>query len=328
MLFNVKPHLGGKILKTSQQKLRGAVIGVGYLGRFHAQKVKASLQAELVGVFDFNPEQSKKIAEELQVKSFTSLDEVASFVDFVTVAASTQAHYDIAEYFLKHKIPVLVEKPIAATAALGHQLCELAKKNDVVFSVGHIERFNPAYEYLKEHQTKIKYLELNRLAPFRTRGSDVSVLHDLMIHDLDLVNYIFGQKIKNYTVFGLELIKPTIDDVSISLTLVSGVQVRIQNSRVTPQIIRNYRAVMNDRVIAMNTATLEADILVPALSEPEMHRIEKFTVPKVDALALEIEHFISAVKKEKPVAITGQEATYALQIIEEIVAQIKLQNSQ
>lgn len=312
-------------MKTNQRSLRGAVIGVGYLGRFHAQKVKASSQAELVGVFDFNPEQSKKIAEELQVKNFSSLEEVASQVDFVTIAASTQAHFENAEFFLKRKIPVLVEKPIAATATLGKQLCELAVKNQVVFSVGHIERFNPAYTYLKEHHSQIKYLELNRLAPFRTRGSDVSVLHDLMIHDLDLVNYIFNQKIKSYVVFGASLIRPTVDDVSVNLTLDSGVQVHIQNSRLTPQITRNYRAVMNDRVVVMNTATLEAEVLFADETQPELHRVEKFSVPKVDALALEIEHFISAVRSEKPVAITGQEATAALQTIEEIVAQIKLQ---
>jgi predicted dehydrogenase len=239
------------------------------------------------------------------------------------VAASTQAHYEIAEFFLKKRIPVLVEKPIAATAELGLRLCELSEKNNVVFSVGHIERFNPAYNYLKDNHSQIKYLELNRLAPFRVRGSDVSVLHDLMIHDLDLVNYIFNQKIVNKMVFGQKIIRPTVDDVSVLLTLESGIQVHIQNSRITPQIIRNYRAVMNDRVILMNTATSEADVLLPDESQPDLHKIEKWVVGKVDALALEIEHFIAAVKKEKPVAITGHEATAALKTIEDIVAQIE-----
>ncbi len=304
-------------------KLKGAVIGVGYLGRFHAQKIKASGQAELVGVFDFHQPQAEKISTELSVKKFESLDEVAAAVDFVTVAASTQAHYEIVKFFLEKKIPVLVEKPIAATSELGMKLCELAEKNDVIFSVGHIERFNPAYNYLKENSQKIKYLELNRLSPFRTRGSDVSVLHDLMIHDLDLVHFIFNQKIKSIIPFGHKIIRPTIDDVSVLMTLESGIQVHIQNSRLTPQIIRNYRAVMDDRVLLMNTATSEAEVLFKDETQPDLHKIEKWVVGKVDALALEIEHFISAVKKDKPVAITGHEATAALKIIEEIVSQIE-----
>ena len=304
-------------------KLKGAVIGVGYLGRFHAQKIKASGQAELVGVFDFHKPQAEKVSLELGIPVFDSLDLVAAAVDFVTIAASTQAHYEIAEFFLKRNIPVLVEKPIAATAEQGAKLCDLAEKNNVIFSVGHIERFNPAYDYLKQNHAKIKYLELNRLAPFRVRGSDVSVLHDLMIHDLDLVNYIFNQKIVNKIVFGLKMIRSTIDDVSVLLMLESGTQVHIQNSRLTPQIVRNYRAVMDDRVILMNTATSEADVLLPDETAPELHKVEKWAVGKVDALGLEIEHFISAVKKEKPVAITGREATSALKTIEEIVAQIE-----
>ncbi len=309
--------------ETLKTKLRGAVIGVGYLGRFHAQKIKASGQAELVGVFDFHRPQAEKISVELGVKNFLSLEDVAAEVDFVTVAASTQAHYEIAHFFLNKNIPVLVEKPIAATSELGTQLCELAEKNNVIFSVGHIERFNPAYDYLRQNSHKIKYLELNRLAPFRTRGSDVSVLHDLMIHDLDLVNYIFKQKIKSIVPFGQKMIRPTIDDVSVLLTLDSGVQVHIQNSRLTPQIVRNYRAVMDDRVILMNTASSEADVLLPDETQPDLHKVEKWAIGKVDALGLEIEHFISAVKKEKPVAITGREATSALKTIEEIISQIE-----
>lgn len=301
---------------------------MGYLGRFHAQKIKASAQAELLGVFDFHLPQAEKVATELSVKNFSSLENVAaSGVNFVTIAASTQAHFEIAEFFLQRKIPVLVEKPIAATADLGYKLCELAKQNNVVFSVGHIERFNPAYDYLRLNNKKIKYLELNRLAPFRTRGSDVSVLHDLMIHDLDLVNFIFNQKIKNFTVFGHQIIRSTTDDVSVLLTLESGTQVHIQNSRLTPQIVRNYRAVMDDRVILMNTATMEAEILFKDESAPDLHRIEKMTINKVDALGLEIEHFISAVKKEKPVAITGLEATNALKTIEEIIERIATERS-
>ncbi len=304
------------------QPLRGAVIGVGYLGNFHAQKVAANPRSQLVGVFDPHQAQSEKIANSLNCQSFKSLDEIPGQVDFVTIAAATQAHYDLAEFFLKNKIPTLVEKPIAATAEQGEKLSELAAKNNVVFSVGHIERFNPAYKYLKQNQQNIRYLELNRLAPFRVRGSDVSVLHDLMIHDYDLVQFIFNQKIKKHMIFGHQMIRPTTDDVSVYLQLESGTQVHIQNSRLMPQIIRNYRAVFQDHTLFMNTATMEGEFLYPAPEQEAFMRTEKVTLEKVDSLALEIDHFISAVKKEKPVAITPYEATEALRQIEAFVKEL------
>ncbi len=305
-----------------KKKLRGAVIGVGYLGTFHAQKLAANESSDLVAVFDHFPEQAQKVAASLNTQALQNLEEIVKMVDFVTIAASTQAHYELAKFFLDHKIPVLVEKPIAATAALGLQLAELADKNKVIFSVGHIERFNPAYTYLKENFKKTQYLEINRLAPFRVRGSDVSVLHDLMIHDLDLVNFIFKQKIKKHMISGNKLIRSTIDDVSLRLELESGTQVTIQNSRLNPQIIRNYRAIQSDCTLFVNTATLEAEFLYSDPTHESLMRTEKIQIPKVDALALEIDHFISAVRGEKPVAISGFEATAALQQIENFVQEL------
>lgn len=303
-------------------KVRGAVIGVGYLGNFHAQKIKTSEHANLVGVFDQYAPQAEKIAGELQVKAFKTLEEIPSQVDFVTIAAATQAHYDLARFFLEHKTPVLVEKPIAATSKQGFDLSEFALKNNVIFSVGHIERFNPSYKIVKESAAQTKYFEINRLAPFRARGADVSVLHDLMIHDLDLVQFLFQSDIEKFMVSGHKFIKDTIDDVSVRLMLKSGVQVTINNSRLNPTIIRNYRAVQTARTIYVNTATLEGEILTGSTTDP-FYQTEKFMIEKVDALNLEINHFIRAVKKEVPVAITGHEASLALQNIEKILAEIK-----
>ncbi len=304
------------------KKLKGAVIGVGYLGTFHAQKIAANPRTELVAVFDHSADQATKVADSLKTKAVQNLDEIAKSVDFVTIAASTQAHYELAHFFLNKNIPTLVEKPIAATAELGMKLTELADKNKVIFSVGHIERFNPAYDYLKQNFSDTKYLELNRLAPFRIRGSDVSVLHDLMIHDMDLVNFLFKQKIKSHMITGHSLIRPTIDDVSLRLELESGTQVTIQNSRLCPQIIRNYRAIQKNCTLFVNTATLEGEFLYSDSSHESLVRTEKIQIPKVDALGLEIDHFISAVAGEKPVAITAIEATLALQQIEKFVQEL------
>lgn len=303
-------------------KLRGAVVGVGYLGQFHAQKIKAHAEAELVGVCDFLPAQAEKVAAELATQAFRTPAEMLGKVDFVQIAASTQSHYDLAQIFLNHKIPVLVEKPIAATIEQAEKLCAMAEQNSTLFTVGHIERFNPAFRYLKEQVPNISYLEINRLAPFRTRGSDVSVLHDLTIHDIDLVQWLFNSAIENFEVAGKKLIKPTYDDVSIRLRLANGIQVTINNSRVTPQIVRNYRAIAKDRVVYMNTATLEGELLIPEEQEP-FYRTENLKLEKIDTLALEVDHFIQCVLGKKQPAITAREATQALFNVEKFIAALE-----
>lgn len=304
------------------EKLKAAVIGVGYLGTFHAQKLKAHPEVDLVGVCDFSYEQAQKVAADLQIQAYRNPQDLLKDVDYVHIAASTQSHYDLAALFLENRIPVLVEKPIAATADLAEKLCELSEKNQTLLTVGHIERLNPAFKYLKDAQDKLDYLEINRLAPFRTRGSDVSVLHDLTIHDIDLVNWITESQVVECHVAGKKMIKPTYDDVSLRLRFANGTQVTINNSRVTPQIVRNYRAVFRERVVFMNTATLEAEVLRPISSDP-YHEVEKIQLNKVDALALETDRFVQCLLGKAQPLITAQEATKALKQVESFIAQLE-----
>jgi predicted dehydrogenase len=302
--------------------MRAAVVGVGYLGRFHAQKIKALPGVELVGVCDFVPTQAESVAHELQVKSFPQPKDLIGNVDYVHIAASTQSHYELAKLFLSHKIPVLVEKPIAATVQQAEELCELADKNKTLLSVGHIERFNPAFLFLRKQSLSVRYLEINRLAPFRSRGSDVSVLHDLTIHDIDLVHWLIGADYSRFEVSAVRMIRPTIDDVSIRLFYEDGRQVTINNSRISPQIVRNYRAVSPVQTIFVNTATLEAEVLKPLGAEP-FHEIEKSQLAKTDALADEASHFARAVRGEIPPVITAAEATAALRAVESFIAAVR-----
>lgn len=302
-------------------KLKAGVVGVGYLGQFHAQKINAHAEAQLIGVCDYSFEQAQKVATSLNVQAFQKPEEMIGKVDYVHIAASTQAHFDLASLFLKNKIPVLVEKPIAATIEQAEKLCELAEKNNTLLTSGHIERFNPAFQFLKQNREGVSYLELNRLAPFRVRGSDVSVLHDLTIHDIDLVHWIFDSKIESYEISGRKLIRPTYDDVSIRFKLKNGVQVTINNSRVCPQIIRNFRAIGPQKTFFVNTATLEAETLKVMPADP-FHTVEKIQIEKQDALALEADHFIQALLGRKKLAITAQEATRALTEVEDFVRRL------
>lgn len=305
-------------------KLKAAVIGVGYLGNFHAQKIKAHPEVDLVGVCDFSFDQAQKVAASLTTQAYQKPEELIGRVDYVHIAASTQSHYELVSLFLKNKIPVLVEKPIAATITQAQELCELSEKNKTLLTVGHIERFNPTFQFLKQNIQGVSYLEMNRLAPFRTRGSDVSVLHDLTIHDIDLVHWLFNSEIQDYQVAGRKLIRPTYDDVSIRMQLKNGVQVTINNSRVSPQIIRNFRAIAQDKTYFVNTATLEAEILQVISNDP-FHQVDKQTIGKVDALALEADHFVQALLGRRPLAITAQEAAQALIEVEDFIQKLDQQ---
>lgn len=311
------------------KKLRGAVCGVGYLGRFHAQKVKAQADCELVGVYDARYEQAQTVATELSVKVFTSLNEMAGLIDFVIIAAATTAHFELAQFFLDKKIPTLVEKPIAATADLGFKLAELAKRHKVLFTVGHIERFNPSYDYIRAHKGRIKYLELNRCAPFKLRGSDVSVMHDLTVHDLDLADELFNlfdpnseTALTESKIFGHKMITDTLDEVSLRLKLKNGTQVTINNSRTTPIVIRNVRAIFDQQTLFMNTATQEGEILSFDSTAPEKTKSEKLVVQKVDALSLELNHFVGALKGSHPVKVDALRAARQLQKIEELLQSV------
>ena len=173
-------------------KLRTAVVGVGYLGQFHAQKHKAlttgawSTQAEFVGVCDLNATQAEKIAQDLGVKAFTRPQDLIGKVDAVTVASITPAHYELTKMFLEAGIHVNVEKPITVNVSEAQELIALAKKKNVILTVGHSERFSPVFTRLRELVINPLYVELFRHAPFKPRGAEVSVLHDLAIHDVDL----------------------------------------------------------------------------------------------------------------------------------------------
>ncbi len=173
-------------------KLRAAVVGVGYLGNFHAQKYKTlsqkeEMNLEFVGVCDLSASQVEKAAGELGVQAFLKPEMLVGKVDAVTISTITPTHYELTKFFLENKIHVNVEKPLCLKSSEAEYLVKLAKINGLVLCVGHSERFNPVFSELKTVIPRPRFLEFNRYAPFKLRGSDVSVLHDLMIHDLDLM---------------------------------------------------------------------------------------------------------------------------------------------
>ncbi|HEY8271694.1 MAG TPA: Gfo/Idh/MocA family oxidoreductase [Pseudobdellovibrionaceae bacterium] len=310
-------------------QLRAAVVGVGYLGTFHAQKYAKNTQAQLVGVCDFNSAQAAKVAADLGVAAIPRAQDLIGQVDVVTVAASTQSHYELAKLFLQNGIHVNVEKPITATIPQAEELVNLAQQKNLKLAVGHIERFNPSIVEFKKHLKNTKTLELTRLATYKTRGADVSVLHDLMIHDMDLLYWLTGSEIESFTAAGSKLISKELDTAQVALKMKSGTMVYIHVSRVFSSIQRWIRATQKESILYANTGTLELEkseaAPISGVGGDTPVKVTNWTVTKEDALQKETDAFIDAVLNNKPVAVSGLDGWKSLKAIEDVKATIEAQ---
>lgn len=306
-------------------RLRAAVIGVGYLGTFHAQKYKNNPHVELIGVCDFSLAQAEKVAKELQVKAFAEAKDLIGQVDLVTIAASTQSHFPLAKLMIENGIHVNIEKPVTATLEQAQELKQLEISKKVVISVGHIERFNPSVIELKKYTETLRHIELTRMAPFKARGADVSVLHDLMIHDLDILNFLLPEKWQINQVNGNQICGGSLDTAQVSLTSETGKTASIQVSRVNSAPVRQIRLICDHEVITAQSGTHEFE-KVSRGSEQEPMKIEKWQLEKVDALQSETDAFISAVKNHSKPAVSLQDGILALTQVEDILQRILNQN--
>lgn len=304
-------------------KLRGAVVGVGYLGRFHAQKYQNNPHVELVGVCDHFPAQADKVAAELGVKSFHEPADLIGQVDIVTIAASTLSHYALAKLFLSNGIHVNVEKPITATVSEAEELIALAAEKNLKLAVGHIERFNPAIIELKKNLVQPKYIELHRLAPYKSRGADVSVLHDLMIHDIDLLLWLSGSDIESMICSGVKLLSPELDSAAVSFKMKNGLHAVINVSRVSAATQRTIRVIDQGVNFFANTGTLEIEKSFPSNNPEAPITYHSWSVEKADALQAETDSFVEAVRENKDTKVTGLDGLKALKVIEDILRRIE-----
>lgn len=310
--------------------LKGAVIGVGHLGKFHAQKYAAIESVELVGVCDPQVAACDKVATELNTKAFYDHRDLFGEVDVVTIATPTPSHHLIAKDFLNNDIHVLVEKPITATTSEAKELIEISLSKNKKLQVGHIERFNPAFiafnEKINGHSqqktienTQISFIEAKRLAPFNPRGVDVSVVHDLMIHDLDIVLHILKSPVKSIQGVGQSLVTSTLDIAMATLTFENGAMVCLQASRVEAQPERTMRILEKKNIWDVNFSGS-----VHKTSTGNPMGFEEIFVPSHDAMELETRAFFDSITENKPCLVSAQEGLEALELAEKIVNQIEI----
>jgi predicted dehydrogenase len=308
--------------------LRAAVIGVGYLGRFHAQKYAALPGVELIGVVDAHPETAQRVAKELGVAAFTHYGDLLGRVprvDLVSVASTTETHHAVAHDCLAAGVHVLAEKPITVTVAQADELIALADAKHLVLQVGHLERFNPAWLAVKDKIKRPVFIEAHRMAPFKARGIDVSVVLDLMIHDLDLILPLVGSPVTDLRASGVSVLTDGIDIANARIEFANGCVANLTASRTSTASLRRLRVFQHHEYISVDFGdrrigiSRKREALIDAVdkNEPPLDT-ESFQQPPGDALMTEIQAFITAVRDGTPPVVSGREGRDALAIALEI----------
>lgn len=298
------------------KKIRTAVIGVGYLGRFHAEKYAALPESELVMVCDPNPARAQEIAAHHHTESCDDYRKLIGLVDAVSIAAPTPLHHEIGLFFLKQGVHVLMEKPIATTIEEAEELIKTAEKNKVLLQVGHLERFNNAIRALDPIITKPLFIESLRQAPFKLRGTDVNVILDLMIHDIDIIQSIVKSKITEIRANGAPILSPYIDIANARIEFANGCVANVTASRVSLKQDRKLRIFQNDCYVGLDLDSKHLSIHRKGTQEmfPGIPEIisENLAFEKGDALKDQIASFLNAIiKGEKPL-VSGEDGKAAL----------------
>jgi predicted dehydrogenase len=311
------------------KKIRTAVIGVGYLGRFHAQKYSALADSELVGVVDQDERARTAVAAELNVAAHADHRDLIGRVDAVSVVTHTPSHFAIAADFLRAGVHVLVEKPITETVAQARELIALARTAGRVLQVGHLERFNAVILAAEPQLKNPKFLECHRLAPFRERGTDVNVVLDLMIHDIDIVQSIVRAPLASIDAVGTPVFSEEIDIANARLRFANGCVANVTASRVSLKTERKLRIFQDDAYISMDLQQKVLSVIRKrppgAPPGPLPVTIEEQNLEQGDALRAEIESFLACVQTGSRPGVSGEDGLLALETASRITDLIMAQ---
>ena len=309
------------------KKLKCAVIGVGYLGRFHAQKYAQLAQADLIAVCDTDPQTAQAVANELSVEAVYNHQDLYGRVDAVSIAATTHQHYKIAKECIEQGIHVLIEKPITETVIQANELNILAQKHGVIIQVGHLERFNAARLALDDYLDKPRFIESTRIAPYTPRGADVNVILDVMIHDIDLIQSIVNSPIMHIDAQGAPVLTNSIDIANARLHFDNGCVANVTASRISFKSERKMRIFQNDTYISIDYQNKKFAVfekgdgeIFPGIPDVKRHQAE---FDDGDALKLEIRAFVEAILEGHAPLVSGEDGAHALAIASKITQLIQ-----
>jgi len=311
------------------------VIGTGSLGYHHARILRDMPSIVFKGFFEANADRAGTVSRELGIRAYASVEALLADVDAVSIVVPTSFHHAVAKQALEAGKHILIEKPITVTLAEADELIAIAEKNGRMIQIGHIERFNRAIRAALPHVDTPLFIDSDRLAPFNPRGSDVAVVLDLMIHDIDLVLTLTGSPAREVSAAGLPVLTPSIDIANARITFETGAVATITASRVSKERMRKLRIFQKNGYLSLDLASgtgemyrLRRDVDLVALAkqaQPMEAFVERVPIdaPEGEPLRLELESFVSALKGESPVAVTGRAGRDALAVALRIVGDIE-----
>jgi predicted dehydrogenase len=312
---------------VKRDKLRVGVIGVGHLGEYHVQKYKAIKNVALVGVADTNPDRAKEISERYGTDTYSHHHELLPKVDAVSLAVPTEKHFDVAKEVLSEGIHLLIEKPITYRLEPADTLIQIARKKNLVLQVGLVERYNPAVVKMESLITRPIFIESHRMNVFTPRGTDVDVVLDLMIHDLDIILHVVPSEVKDLHAVGMSVLTDKTDIANVRIIFEDGTVGNLTASRVSDKTLRKIRVFQPDAYLAVDCQKREIGVtrldsnLKGADNFPQVTS-KKTQFPGSDPLADEIASFVNTVRNGSEPVVSGEDGRralkYALAIIEQI----------
>ncbi|MCS7029431.1 MAG: Gfo/Idh/MocA family oxidoreductase [Bacteroidia bacterium] len=324
----------------TERKLKIGVLGAGHLGKIHINCIKQIPNYELVGIYDIHLPTAEEVSQKLNVPYFDTLDALIQNVEVVDVVVPTIAHYDCASKAIRAQKHVFIEKPFTTNLDEAQDLINLAIQHKVKIQVGHVERFNPAFIAVEKIGPKPLFIESHRLAQFNPRGTDVSVVLDLMIHDIDLIQSMIKAKVLKVDASGVAVVSETPDIVNARITFSNGAVANITASRISLKNMRKMRLFQQDAYITMDFLEKKAEIFqlkdmhAPDAREklkkalemgqmPENLHYEALPTPPINAIKMELETFYDAIINNTEPPVNMYDAYYALETAFMVVEKIK-----
>lgn len=309
------------------EKIKVGVVGVGYFGQFHAEKYAKMDEVDLVGVVDIDPSRARTVAKECRTRSFSHHSEILDRVQAVSIAVPTPLHYAIAKDFLLRGIDVLLEKPISKNIDEAEELIELAGSKGLILQVGHLEQFNGPLLALEGMIQNPLFIESNRLGPFLMRGTDIDVVLDLMIHDIEIILSWVDAKVKWFHAVGIPVLTPRIDIANVRMEFDNGCTVNLTASRVSREKVRKIRLFQPNGYLSIDFLSQKAVFASKKESAgkgefPEIF-VQKIPIKKVDPLETEIQSFLQCVRDRTPPRVSGRDGKRALELALQITRQIQ-----
>jgi len=302
------------------EKIRLAIIGIGHLGSRHL-KVYSELtdKVDIIGACDIKKDRTVKLCDHYKVPFFERYQDLVDKIDAVAICAPTEKHFEIAKFFLENKIHTFIEKPITNTVEEADELIKLAADNNLRLQVGHVERFNSAFQSISHFTKEPLFIECHRLNHFPNRSLDIGVVMDLMIHDIDIVLGINASPVKKICAVGVNVLTPLEDIASVRITFENGCVCNLTASRISDEIMRKIRIFLKNTYISLDYVKQEAFIYKKSENNILKHALP---IEKEEPLKKENEHFLECVKEGKKPLVSGIEARDALKVALEITNQI------